>query len=368
MPDESNDDKTEEATPYKLQKEREKGNVAKSKDMASAMVLLMSMLLLYMLGDYMLESMGALTIRFLQTEIAGNPGNIPVPSQERIVALMYQWMIWSVIPMAPFLVLILIGAMLAHVVQTGPMYAPEALKLDLTKLNPIAGFKRMFSLKSFMTLLMNMGKLLIVVVVVWLTLREEVPTSMVLARSSVGQMTWHGGNAVFELGLRLAMIFFILGVVDFMYQRYQHAQNLKMTKQEVKDEYKMQEGDPHIRARRRQIQREMSQQRMMQEVPESEVVVRNPTHYAVAIRYKPELAAPVVVAKGKGKMAMRILDRAMAAGVPTWRDPPLARQLYKIEVGDPIPPALFQALAEILAHVLTAEKRAQYLSSMAGAA
>jgi len=214
----------------------------------------------------------------------------------------------------------------------------------------------------------NLAKLLIVMAIAYLSLRVELPNARVLSVLAPSSMLTHSAYAVIDLGLRLAILFFILGLADMGYQFYQHSQDMRMTKQEIREELKETEGDPHIRARRRQIQRQMAMQRMMQEVPQAEVVVRNPTHYAVAIQYKPDMEAPVVVAKGTDRVALRIVEIAIKNGVAVWQAPALARQLHKVGIGDMIPPALFPALAEVLSHVLKGEKLAQHRRAMGQAA
>ena len=219
-----------------------------------------------------------------------------------------------------------------------------------------------------MTLVMNILKLCLVAVVAYTFMSVAIPEAEALTAQAPQQMLVHGGRAVADLGIRLSLIFFILGVADMAYQWYQQEKDMKMTKQEVKQEMKDLEGDPHIRSRRRQKQREMAMQRMMQEVPQAEVVVRNPTHYAVAIRYQSGDEAPIVVAKGKNIIAEKIIQLAIENNVPTWQDPPLARSLYRVEVGESIPAPLFPALAEVLAHVLTGEKREALRDNLRGAA
>jgi flagellar biosynthetic protein FlhB len=173
-------------------------------------------------------------------------------------------------------------------------------------------------------------------------------------------------DRVLNLARNLALILLALGIVDFYYQKRKHHTDLKMTKQEVKEEYKQSEGNPEIKQKIRQKQREAAIKRMMGEVPQAEVVVKNPTHFAVAISYKPGMERPVVVAKGQDKLAFKIIEVARQAGVPTWENPPLARQLYKmVEVGGAIPEELFEAVAGILAAVLDAEKKKRYLAAEA---
>jgi len=246
----------------------------------------------------------------------------------------------------------------ANILQVGFLLSAEGLVPDLNRLNPVSGFERMFNLRAFVTLLMSFAKLIIVVAVAYYTLRSAMPGAARLMLMDPGAIFMCGAQAVIELATRLAMVLFLLGLADFGYQYYQYNEDIRMTKQEVKEEHKDLEGDPQIRARRRQIQRQLA------EVPQAEVVVRNPTHFSVALKYKPDMSAPKVVAKGADKLAMKINELAIKHGVPVWRQPALARQLFKVEIGEAVPPALFPAVAEVLAHVLRGEKRAEFMRQL----
>ena len=362
--DEAAGDRTEEATPRRRQRMRERGRVAKSRDLAAAVVLLGGMVMLRFGGETILGRLEATTARVIQQDM----GSLLVPEDNEIVPHVYDWMIQTGIAVGPFLIGVLAIALAANLMQTGFLFSTHPLGPDLNKLNPVNGLKRIVSLKSLMTLAMNFGKLLIVAGVAYLTLQDELPAAQVLATLEPCAIVAHTAYAVVHFGLVLSLLFLILGLIDMAYQFYQHNQDIRMTRQEVKEEMKETEGDPQVRARRRQIQRQMAMQRMMQEVPEAEVVVRNPTHYAVAVQFKPDMAAPLVVAKGTDRVAMKIIEIALKNSVPVWQAPSLARQLYKIEIGDEIPPALFPALAEILSYVLKGEKLAQYRRALESAA
>jgi len=358
MPEDTAGDKTEDATPRRLEREREQGRTARSRDLPAAIVLLGAMLLLRYGSGIWFDEIRSGTERILLEEF----GHRPIPSDNEITPLALGWMVWTARLILPFTGALLVIGVIACVMQSGLLFSWEPLMPDLNKLNPISGAAKLFSIRNVVMLGMNLLKIVIVLAITWWTLRIDLPGALALLDEAPGQMLHHSGMAIATLGLRLAILFLILGILDYGYQWYQFHEDLRMTKQEVKEEYKEVEGDPQIRGRRRQIQRQLAMQRMMQEVPKAEVVVRNPTHVAVAIRYTPEMASPVVVAKGLDRMAERILDLARQHGVPTWRSPALARSLYRqVEIGDPVPPELFPALAEILAHVLQGEKRAQYL-------
>ncbi|MCX7935727.1 MAG: flagellar biosynthesis protein FlhB [Planctomycetota bacterium] len=357
MPEEAAGDRTEEATPRRREKEREAGRVARSRDLAASLVLLGAMLFLRYGGDLMGYEMLAVAEQTLTQYLP----SLPPPEGNEILPHILTWLYWCGRIAGPFLVTIMLIAIIANLIQTGPVFSWEPLEPNFDRLNPISGLMRMFSLRSLMTLAVNFLKIALVVAVAYQSLAIEMPRAYLMVSEMPAQIMIHGGLAVSHFGLKLAAVLVILGLLDFGYQRYQYERDIMMTKQQVQEELKEVEGDPQVRARRRAIQRQLARQRMMQEVPKAEVVVRNPTHYAVAISYKPNMEAPRVVAKGEGLIAQRIIEIAKQHGVPLWYAPALARKLYReVEIDQYIPPELFPALAEILAHVLKGEKRAQY--------
>ena len=362
--DESAGDRTEDATPHRRRKERERGNVAKSKDLTAASILLGGMALLKYGGGNIFRWLYSGTARWIGQDM----GTRTVPAGNEIIPYAMEGLTWIAYGAVPFVISIFVIALAASFLQVGFLFSWDPLAPDLSRINPVNGAKRMFGLRGMMTLVFNLFKLAIVGVISYLTLLREIPQATHLAVMEPAQILYQCSHSVVDLGMRLAMVFFILGIMDYAYQRYQHSEDMRMTKQEVKEEMKEYEGDPQIRARRRQLQRQLAMQRMMQEVPQAEVVVRNPTHYAVAIRFKPDMDAPVVVAKGTDHLALRIIKIATKNGVPTWQAPPLARQLYRVDLGAEVPAALFPALAEVLAHVLRGEKLAQYRKAMQGGA
>ncbi len=365
MPDESSGEKTEEPTQRRLDDMRRQGNVAKSKDLGAALVLLGSVLYFRAMGGYFRDYLMSFMTRIFMFDLDG----LMPPEGKEIIPYALQWLQALAFILLPFMLGLFVLAYIVNVLQTGFVFAEEAIKLDLNKINPVSGLSNLFQLKKLMELVMNMAKLLVVGAVVYVTMRQRVPEAGALAHLDPRQILSHGAGAIIDMMLRLAIVLVILALLDLIYQRWQYIRDARMTKQEVKEENRSMEGDPQIKSRRRQVQLQLARQRMMQEVPEAEVVIRNPTHFAVAIRYKPEMEAPVVVAKGMDHIAKKIIDAAMRAGVPIWQDPLLARELYnKVEVGAPIPPELFQTLAEVLAHVLKGEKLAQYQNAFAGAA
>lgn len=354
MPANDAGEKTEEPTAKKLRDARERGNVPKSKDLSAAIEMIGAILILKYCGWFMAEYAYDFTLRVLTIDLP----TLEVPHGKEILPYFFDWMLWLAIISMPFMLLICAASAIANLIQIGFMFTTEPLKLNLNKLNPISGFKRMFSIKNIVMLIMNLAKLGILMPIAWLTILDELETVMVMIEMEAPGTFLYMTRAVLDLALKLACILFVLGVADFWYQRKKYIEELKMTKQEVKEEYKQMEGDPKVKQKRRQIQMQQAMQRMMGEVPQAEVVVRNPTHFAVAISYKPGMEAPTVVAKGKDKIAEKIIALARESGVPTYEDPPLARELYKsVEVGDPIPVHLYQVMAKIIESVMSAEKR-----------
>lgn len=353
---------TEEPTEKKKRDARKKGNIPKSKDLAAALLFLAAVTALKYLGPWMAERM----VEFFEKMILRDMPVLPAPEGKAIMPLVLDWMLWLGMILGPFLLLMAIIAYLVHYLQVGWLVSSEMLKIDFKKLNPISGLKRMFSMRNLVMLVMNVSKLVVIMGVAWWTIIGEVSNVLTMVEMETAGMLVYSTEKVLTLAQKLAILLAILGYADFTYQKWKHNKDLKMTKQEVKEEYKQMEGDPLIKQKRRQKQMELAQSRMMQEVPQAEVVVRNPTHYAVAISYKPGMAAPLVLAKGKDRMAEKIIEIARESRVPLVENPPLARELYrKVEIGDAIPEELFAAVAEILTSVLDAEKKRKLMESMA---
>jgi flagellar biosynthetic protein FlhB len=259
--------------------------------------------------------------------------------------------------MAPLLMILFVVAAVAGVSQFGLVFSSEALSLKLEKLNPVEGVKRMFNLRSFVTLIMSLGKVALVLIVAYFSFKSELFASKAMAALSSGQVTSHICQASIDMMLRLAAVLLILALADYWYQRFQWEKDLRMTKQEVKEEMRDTDGDPHVKSKRRQIQRQLAMQRMMSEVPEAEVVVRNPTHFAVALKYDAEKDPfPYVVAKGMDRVAMKIIKIAFEHNVPVKYSPELARELHKLELGDSIPNKLWKPVVEVLAWVYKGSK------------
>ena len=357
------EEKTEEPTAKKMSDARKKGNIPKSKDLAAAMLFLAGLTVLKYLGPWMAYRV----CDFFEKMIRVDMPALDVPEKKEIIPYAIDWFLWLGMLLGPFLIIVAAAAFLVHYYQVGFLVATEQLKIDFKKLNPISGFKRIFSMRNVVMLIMNVAKLAVIMGVAWSTVISEVQYAVGMVEMETAGMLIYATDEVIALAQKLAILLAVLGFADFQYQKWKHHKDLKMTKQEVKEEFKQMDGDPLIKQKRRQKQMEMAQQRMMAEVPQAEVVVRNPTHYAVAISYKPGMPAPVVVAKGKDKMAEKIIEAARENRVPLVENPPLARELYrKVEIGDAIPEELFAAVAEILTSVMDADKKRKMMESLAG--
>ncbi|MEP4377572.1 MAG: flagellar biosynthesis protein FlhB [Alphaproteobacteria bacterium] len=354
MADQDQDDaqKTEEPTAKRLQDARKKGNVAQSREITNWFVLLSGT----MAVGLFLPSTGSAMIRDLRRFIE-RPHDIAF-GQESLGLLLTEVASGVALAIAFPMLLFVLAAIAAPLVQHGIIYAPEKLKPSLEKISPIKGLKRMFSLRSVTELVKGLFKIAMVAAVaaaVIIPELEEIPHIPVMDLRTVLEL-------LFKLGVKIfggvVIVLTALALIDFMYQIFDHRKKLRMTRQEVRDEAKQAEGDPHVKARLRQIRMERSRQRMMQAVPTADVVITNPTHYAVALSYDQEMmAAPKVVAKGVDAVAFRIRETAEEHDVPVFENPPLARGLFaSVEIDEFIQPEHFKAVAEIIAFVMGISK------------
>jgi flagellar biosynthetic protein FlhB len=253
----------------------------------------------------------------------------------------------------PFAVTLLTLGVLATVIQTGPIWIEDGLQPKISKLNPVTGLKRIFSLRGVMELLKSVIKLAIIAGMAYFIIRAHITEIVEIPGLSVGEAFQRVGRIAFLLVMAIGLVLLVLALADFVYQRWQFMKDQRMTKQEVKDEMKDVEGNPLTRSRRMSLQRDRARERMMQAVPNADVVITNPTHLAVALKYDPEQSeAPMVLAKGAGYVAEHIKQVARSASIPIVENKPVAQGLYKlVEVGRTIPTDLYKAVAEILAYV-----------------
>ncbi|MBN1846406.1 MAG: flagellar biosynthesis protein FlhB [Sedimentisphaerales bacterium] len=340
-------EKTEAPTPRRLQEAREKGQVARSMDLSAALGLLAGLLLLNGYGSSMMRGFADLMQQSFTLDQVPTDGLLVVDAVWRIM-LRHAGVI-----LLPFFAVLVVTAIVVNLAQVGFVFSAQPITPSLDKLSPLKGFSRLFSRRTAIRFVMSLAKIIVIAAVAFVTIRSYLPRLLQLAELSFARVITAGASLVFLLGLRLAAVLVILALIDYAFQRRQWTQDLRMTKQEVKEELKRMEGDPLMRQRRLQVARQLAAQRMSQAVPKADVVITNPTELAIALKYDHEqMHAPKVVAKGAGFIAQRIRDIATEHGVPIVERKPLAQAMYKAcEVGDYIPPELYKAVAEVLAYV-----------------
>jgi flagellar biosynthetic protein FlhB len=340
-------DKSQEATPHRRQQAREQGQAAKSHDLASALVLLAALGALMWLGGAMIDALA----HYTHERLAGPPWlSIEMATLMAEVgylgALAGRWVL-------PILGLAMLAGVLGHVGQTGFFFLPEKVALNWSHLNPIRGLERILSLEGVVRLGFGMFKVAVVTTVAAVSVWNRRELILGLSALEVGEIARHVVELVVWTALKMAAALVVLALLDYLFQRWRFEQQLRMTPQEVREEMKNLQGDPHILARRRQIQRQLVLNRLKTGVPKADVVVTNPTHLAVAIQYLPDqMQAPIVVAKGAGVLAQRIRRLALEHDIPIVENKPLARLLYQeVDVNRPIPDKAYAAVAEVLAYV-----------------
>ncbi len=348
------EEKTERATPRRREDLRRRGQVARSPEVLTAFVLGAGLLGLWVGAANLYSELGALAQHFM-----GRASEIAV-TQDAAPTLAVQALGPLVRGLAPLLLAALVGGIAGNVVQVGFLVSGEALTPDPNRLNPVSGFGNLFQKTKLVDLVKSVLKVVMVAWVAYVTLKGRLTDLPYLADLPPRSLLVFMLELGFQILKNVLLAYVAVALLDYAFQRWQFEERNKMSKQEVKDEFKETEGDPLIKSRIRALQREMARRRMMAEVPTSDVVVTNPTHFAVALRYEAgAMAAPEVVAKGADRVALKIIELAREHGVPLYQDPPIARALHRqVELGETIPAEMFQAVAEILAHVYRLAERA----------
>ena len=345
--------KTEKATPKKKRDERKKGNAFQSRDVISVVVLIVGFVLISNLGGFIMVQIKELYLSGLD-KMSG----LYTLSNTSCLQIMREAMLVFFISTIPILVaLALTGAVMTGA-QTGFLVSGELLKFKFSRISMIQGFKRMLSLRSVVQLVKSLIKVIVIMWVIYTSVQDLMVITPDMLNASLDSNLDFMMDRIMAIVYKICLIFVAVAVLDLAYQKYDYEQKLKMTKQEVKDEYKQTEGDPFIKGRIREKQRRMSLNRMIQQVPQADVVVRNPTHFAVALKYDIEKdQAPIVLAKGRDYMAKRIIDAAEKHKILITENKPLARSLYEtVEVNDYIPAELYQAVAELMAWVYSVKE------------
>lgn len=340
--------KTEKATPKRKRDARKKGQVLYSREISSALVLLFVFLTVKLMGEYIYNQIAGFFRMCMNAAMDFDARS--VNEITGLTGLVIMQLLKIVGPM--FAVAVVVGAGASYA-QVGSLFTVEPLKPSLNRLNPINGIKRIFSLRGLAELLKSILKIVAISIVAWKSIEKEANNIAKLMDLDLLPLTGYISSTTINIAVKICIWLVAIAVLDFGYQWWQYEKDLKMTKQEVKEEYKETEGNPETKQRIRSKQREISTRRMLSEVPKADVVITNPTHYAVAIAYDAAKApAPVVVAKGQDYIAQRIKEVAREHGVEVVENKEVARTLYKnVEIGQQIPPELYQAVAEILAFV-----------------
>lgn len=344
-------EKTEPATAKKLREAREEGKVVKSRELSSGVDLLVLFLVIKIFISYvsggLFESFQTVYNR-IPDIVYDNGSGLTVNAATKIMNVALIEIIKIIIP---FLLIGLVVAVLVNILQVGWKVTTKPMKPELSKFNPINGFKRILSKDSLFELFKSIMKVGLIAYVAYSAIKDHADELFLLYEIELTRAVILVGEIIIDTGIEIALVYLVLGVADWAYQKHKFNEDMKMTKQEVKDEYKNTEGNPEIKGRQRQRMREASQRRMMQDIPKADVVITNPTHLAIAIQYDPAVAkAPVVLAKGADYVAMKIREKAKECNVEIIENKPLAHSLYgSVEIGEEIPPELYHPVAEILA-------------------
>lgn len=338
-------EKTEDPTAKRQSDARAEGNIPRSQELSSTFVLLAGFWSLKVFGGYIYNE---ITVYFTYIY---NHLNTTVDT-ETVMRLFLGIIILLGKTAFPILLIIMIFGLSVSLYQVGINFTTKPLELKFSWLNPINGFGRIFSKKSLVELLKSILKIIIIGYFIFSYLKDQILQMPKLLYLDINASLPLISDIILTLAFKVIGVIFVLSVFDYAYQKWDHFQSLKMSKDEVKEEFKQQEGDPQIKGKIKQKQRQMAMARMMQEVPKADVIVTNPTHFAVALKYQQGMKAPEVIAKGQDYVAQRIKDVAREAGVAIVEDKPLARALYAaVEIGEMVPPELYKSVAEVLAYV-----------------
>jgi flagellar biosynthetic protein FlhB len=347
MAEEFSGEKSEKATPRRREEARKKGQVAKSREIPSVLVLMTGLLVLFLIGRQVTINLANFTSQML-----GRAGTLSI-TPSSIQALGQEMITFLLAALAPLMLAVLAMAVLANYIQVGSLFSVELIKPDFSKIDIFKGLKRLFSIQSLMEMLKSLLKLLIIGYVAYSTIAGELKGIVPLTDQELPAIFSYISRVSFNIFIKSTLVMALLAGLDYLFQRLQHEKKLRMTHQELKEEFKQTEGDPLIKSRVRSLQREMARRRMMAEVPKADVIITNPTHLAIAVTYRSgEMVAPQVSAKGANFVAEKIKEIARGHGIPILENKPLAQALFKtVDLGQMIPPSLYQVVAEVLAYV-----------------
>jgi flagellar biosynthetic protein FlhB len=351
-------ERTEEATPKRQREAKEKGQIARSRELTTLVMLLIAGAAMMVMGDQMVSSiLTAMESGFQVQRTEIFDPFYPVRAFQRLVTEVF-------ISLSPFFIVTIIVALLAPAAIGGWSFSAQAIAFKWDKLDPIKGLKRVLGPQGFMELFKALAKFSLIFVATVLALWAMVDEFLGLGNEPIEQGLAHAGHLVLWVFILASSALFVVAAIDVPFQIWNHNKQLRMTRQEVKDEFKDTEGKPEVKRRVREVQMEMSRRRMMAEVPKADVIVTNPTHYSVALKYdQSEMEAPMVIAKGADLIALEIRRVARDANVPIMESPALARSIFHTtELNEEIPAGLYKAVAMILAHVFQLRKKRRYTS------
>lgn len=343
-----NSDKTEKATPKKRQDLRKKGQVMQSRELPANLILLIMFVSVRIFGGFIYqECRSVFNMFFTESSVY----NLQDPTE--IMRIVTYAVIEIAKMSAPFFIIAILIGTLGTYVQIGFLFSFEPLKPKFSHLNPMKGLQKIFSSRSLFELGKSLAKVILVSWIAWSSIQAEFTNMMKLMDLEIGPLTMYLINASLDIAIKICFSLLFISAMDYFFQWRKHEKEIRMSKQEIKEEYKQMEGNPEIKSKIKQKQREISMRRMLKDVPKADVVITNPTHYAVAIKYDPEkMSAPYILAKGADFMALRIKEVAKENKIHTMENKPLAQALYKsVEVGAAVPPELYKAVAEVLAFV-----------------
>ncbi|MDF2653956.1 MAG: flhB2 [Bacillota bacterium] len=346
--------KTEKATPKKKKDERKKGNAFQSRDVVSLATIIVGFILISKLGSFIFSQIRELYLSELQK--MSNLYTLSIPS---VLQIMRESMLVFFLATVPILIVLMITGIVMTGAQTGFLVSGELLRFKYNRISMLQGFKRMFSVRSLVQLVKSLLKVAVILWVIYTSVQDLLIITPDILNTNFDESIAFMLDRIMSIVYKICLIFVAIAVLDFAYQKFDYEQKLKMTKQEIKDEYKQTEGDPFIKGKIKEKQRKMSMNRMIQQVPNADVIVRNPTHFAVALKYDLEKdMAPMVLAKGQDHLAKRIIAAGEKHNILITENKPLARSLYEtVEVNSYIPAELYQAVAELMAWVYSTREK-----------
>jgi flagellar biosynthetic protein FlhB len=346
-------ERTEEGTPKRREEAREKGRVARSREVSSVAGLAACLIYFYFNATGLLEKITA-----IMTSTFRSAGRVPI-SIDNVQILLTGLLFKVFVLLMPIFIVVFVVGIFANVIQVGALFSPSAIQPELSKIDPLKGLQRLFSMNSFVEFIKNILKMLIIGIVSYLVIKNEINGFLPLAEQTVWEILLYLGKITFKILLTTCWILIILAILDYVYQRWEYEKGLRMSRQEIKEEFKNSDGDPAIKARIKRLQREMSRKRMMAAVPKADVIITNPTHLAVAVRYDQDTGiAPCVVAKGADFIAEKIRNIGRENNIPIVENKPLAQVLYKmVQLNETIPENLYRSVAEVLAFVYGLKKQ-----------